>query len=334
MTFDPIGHCIKLPRRVKDEKTGKWETRLEDYLEVKWRLRWFRLEHPHGVVHTEERYVDPESGYARFKAAVSDGEGGSATGHGTETKARFEDYCERAETRALGRALAALGYGTQYAGEDLSEGEHVVDGPVETKAPPTAPTTATPPASAAKSAAVVKPLDKMNHEEAYIACLTELTRLAGSNTPERSEYMRGAFGAAIDHETKLYQLRKTDLQNGLKRLMAYQKEEPPAVPSMASSASEGNGAAGASDADVPDFRPPVSSPVVALPEQPLVVDGHISTSDVRILELYGAHKGQMAFVGEMFQLCQRLPSGHVGVTPVMWEYIVNGIEKRAKEVSA
>src|SRR5262245_5898750 len=278
MTFDPMSHMIKLKRKNREGKI----IREDDYLEVKWRLVWFRSEHPQGVIHTEELYVDPESGYARFKAAVSDGEGGSATGHGTETKARFEDYCERAETRALGRALAALGYGTQYAGEDLSEGEHVVDGPVETKpVPPAGPAAGTPApaptASASKSAAVVKPLDKMNHEEAYIACLTELTRLAGSNTPERSEYMRGAFGAAIDAEPKLYQLRKTDLQNGLKRLITYQKEQPPAVPSMASSASEGNGAVAASDADVPGFRPAGSSPGGPLSGQPLVVDGPTST---------------------------------------------------------
>jgi len=43
---------------------------------------------------------------------------------------RFTHYCERAETRALGRALAALGIGTQFVGQDLTEGEHVADAPV------------------------------------------------------------------------------------------------------------------------------------------------------------------------------------------------------------
>jgi hypothetical protein len=56
--------------------------------------------------------------------------GGQATGYGTETAAGFTDYVERAETRALGRALAALGVGTQFVGQDLTEGEHVVDAPV------------------------------------------------------------------------------------------------------------------------------------------------------------------------------------------------------------
>jgi hypothetical protein len=56
-----------------------------------------------------------------------------ATGYGTEMKADFTDYAERAETRAIGRALALLGFGTQFVGADLTEGEHVADAPV---APP------------------------------------------------------------------------------------------------------------------------------------------------------------------------------------------------------
>ena len=80
---------------------------------------------PARVVTTEEVCVDLERGYARYKATVDDGEGGRATGHGTETAPGFADYVERAETRALGRALAALGIGTQFVGQDLTEGEHV-----------------------------------------------------------------------------------------------------------------------------------------------------------------------------------------------------------------
>jgi len=97
---------------------------------VKWRLCWFRDRYPHGVITTEEVCVDLERGYARYKATVEDSEGGRATGYGTETAADFADYCERAETRALGRALAALGIGTQFVGQDLTEGDHVADAPV------------------------------------------------------------------------------------------------------------------------------------------------------------------------------------------------------------
>src|SRR5882724_159152 len=130
MAFDPQPHLIQLPRKVKDRATGHWTTVYYDYLEVKWRLCWFRDRYPHGHITTEEVCVDLDRGYARYKATVEDGEGGRATGYGTETQADFADYCERAETRALGRALAALGIGTQFVGQDLTEGEHVADAPV------------------------------------------------------------------------------------------------------------------------------------------------------------------------------------------------------------
>jgi hypothetical protein len=82
------------------------------------------------VIETQEVCVDLAQGYARYRAVVSDGQGGQATGYGTEIAAGFADYVERAETRALGRALAALGIGTQFVGQDLTEGEHLVDAPV------------------------------------------------------------------------------------------------------------------------------------------------------------------------------------------------------------
>jgi hypothetical protein len=97
---------------------------------VKWRVLMFREKYPHGVITTEEVYVDLDRGNARYKATVADGEGGSATGYGTETAADFPDFCERAETHALGRALAVLGSDTQFVGQDLTEGEDVADAPV------------------------------------------------------------------------------------------------------------------------------------------------------------------------------------------------------------
>jgi hypothetical protein len=130
MVFDPQPHLIQLPRKVKDKTTGHWTTVYEDYLEVKWRLVMFRDRYPHGTIATEEICVDLDHGYARYKAIVADGEGGTATGYGTERQADFADFCERAETRALGRALAALGIGTQFVGQDLTEGDHVADAPV------------------------------------------------------------------------------------------------------------------------------------------------------------------------------------------------------------
>jgi hypothetical protein len=64
-------------------------------------------------------------------------DGGSATGYGTEVRASFEDFVERAETRSVGRCLALLGFGTPFVGEELSEGAHVADTPVTEDRPST-----------------------------------------------------------------------------------------------------------------------------------------------------------------------------------------------------
>ena len=130
--FDPRAKLIQLPRRVKDPQSGQWVTRLDDYLEVKHRVIWFREKHPHGVITTESLLLDWEQGVAVCQATVEDGEGGKASAMGTETRKSFEDFVEKAGTRAVGRALALLGFGTQFVGEELSEGEHVADAPVTT----------------------------------------------------------------------------------------------------------------------------------------------------------------------------------------------------------
>jgi hypothetical protein len=88
------------------------------YLPVQWRLAWFRAEHPHGRIQTELVHLDLEHGQAVFKAVVEDSSGSLAVGHGSENMRHFANYTERAETKAIGRALAALGFGTQWAQGD------------------------------------------------------------------------------------------------------------------------------------------------------------------------------------------------------------------------
>lgn len=84
-----------------------------EYLDVKWRLVWLRSEHPDAHIITD--LVSNEKNVAVFRAEVSLPSGGRATGYGSESQADFDDYIEKAETKAIGRALAALGYGTQFA---------------------------------------------------------------------------------------------------------------------------------------------------------------------------------------------------------------------------
>lgn len=112
----------------------------KDYLPVAARVKWFRTVHPLGSIETCEVVVDLDRtfpkgggkvfGYARFHATVRDAKG-HVLGQGTktETAANFFDYVEKAETGAIGRALAAAGYGTAID-QDLDEGR-VVDSPRE-----------------------------------------------------------------------------------------------------------------------------------------------------------------------------------------------------------
>jgi hypothetical protein len=120
--FDASKHLTKLK--------GK------DYLEVKFRLQWLRTEQPDAVIDT--KLMEHTFGeFALFKATVSIPEKGMATGWGSETPRDFNDYIEKAETKAIGRALAALGYGTQFCEDhDFGNGAQtaepkVVDSPVE-----------------------------------------------------------------------------------------------------------------------------------------------------------------------------------------------------------
>lgn len=116
MSFNPKQHLTKVK--------GK------DYLEVKWRLVWFREDHPDYRIDTNFLKLDIDQGVAICQATIYDNEGNPlATGTKTEYKVSFFDYVEKSETGAIGRALAALGYGTQFAPE-LEEGDRIVDSPV------------------------------------------------------------------------------------------------------------------------------------------------------------------------------------------------------------
>ena len=112
---------------------GRYLTKVggSDYLEVKWRLVWLRETHPEAIVETE--LMGHEDQVAIFRARVTVPGGGSATGWGTEAYGDFRDYVEKAETKALGRALAALGFGTQFCPDfDFGAAEgRVVDTPVD-----------------------------------------------------------------------------------------------------------------------------------------------------------------------------------------------------------
>ncbi len=111
---------------------GRYLTKVSgsDYLEVKWRLLWLRTTNPDAIIETEMMSHDGQ--FAVFRAKVSIPGGGSATGWGSEQYNDFRDYIEKAETKALGRALAALGFGTQFCPdfEFGADNGRIVDAPI------------------------------------------------------------------------------------------------------------------------------------------------------------------------------------------------------------
>jgi hypothetical protein len=97
-----------------------------DYLPVAARVVWFRRDHPAWSITTALVNLDmrPEKGtpYAIFSATISDDKGNIiATGHKQEDAKGFPDFLEKAETGAIGRALANCGYGTLQC-LDLDDG--------------------------------------------------------------------------------------------------------------------------------------------------------------------------------------------------------------------
>lgn len=100
----------------------------KEYLEVKYRLVWFREDHPDWSIETELISVTDVSAYAR--ATIRDEKSRIiATSHKFESIQGFPDFIEKAETGAIGRALALIGYGTQFCADELDEGKRIVDAP-------------------------------------------------------------------------------------------------------------------------------------------------------------------------------------------------------------
>jgi len=118
--FDPAHYLMQIDGR--------------DYLEVKWRLVWLRSLHPDASIETQ--HIELSNKHAVFKATVTLPSGASASGYGSEATDDFVDFIEKAETKAIGRALGALGFGTQFCDDHDFGGDQqrVVDSPVDFRA--------------------------------------------------------------------------------------------------------------------------------------------------------------------------------------------------------
>lgn len=109
-TFDAPGHMRKIRTR----------NGMQDYLDVKWRIAWLRAEFPTAQIVTEQ--IEGDADHARFSCRITLPNGAVGMGHGSETLQDFPDFYEKAETKAIGRACAVLGYGTDAA-SDFDDGE-------------------------------------------------------------------------------------------------------------------------------------------------------------------------------------------------------------------
>lgn len=120
------------------------------YLDVKYRMLWFRLHRPNGKIDTEIVHVDEKSAVVCCKLYSDRGDPAEqylakSCAQRFISQEKYGDrYLEIAETAAIGRVLAAAGYGTQFCGTadmlsgiiadapvDMTIAEDTASGPVE-----------------------------------------------------------------------------------------------------------------------------------------------------------------------------------------------------------
>lgn len=184
------------------------------YLDVKYRLLWFRLHRPDGKIDTEIIHVDDKSAVVSCKLYENKSDPAEqyiarSCAQRFASQEKFGDrYLEIAETAAIGRVLAAAGYGTQFCGSADMLGDVIADSPIDIAAmedaEPVTPEvsshvvhqvkTSTPaPAPAAPIAAAPAPAPKLETVDDYLNHMTiedaknvivDVGRYAGSKLGE------------------------------------------------------------------------------------------------------------------------------------------------------
>lgn len=96
------------------------DLRGKPYLQVAYRLVWFREDHPDWTIETVLTHFTHE--FAIVEAKILNEQGRLiAQDRKLVTQKSFQAYVEKATTGAIGRALALCGYGTQFDPEEFEE---------------------------------------------------------------------------------------------------------------------------------------------------------------------------------------------------------------------
>lgn len=186
--FNPSEHLRQIERKQR-QPDGSYTTVSNDYLDVKWRLVWFREEHPDGSI-TTDLLSQPGVSPAVVKATVTLENGVTATGFGQCGADDWGDWLEKAETRSIGRPLALLGYGTQFC-EDFDD--IITDAPVE-------PRSQRQPASDGNRPAISDPASPMTPNQRRF--IESLARDAGLDQAALVEMTLQRFDHSFDEVTK------------------------------------------------------------------------------------------------------------------------------------
>ena len=107
------------------------------YLDVKYRMLWFRLHRPNGKIDSEIIHVDEKSAVVCCKLYSDRGDPADqylakSCAQRFVSQEKYGDrYLEIAETAAIGRVLAAAGYGTQFCGATDMLSGIIADAPVD-----------------------------------------------------------------------------------------------------------------------------------------------------------------------------------------------------------
>lgn len=186
------------------------------YLQVADRIVWFRNDYPEGTIETQVVSIDEDRGSAIFRARVATGQGGIAEATGSETLKDFpQGWIEKAESKAVGRALGYLGYGTAAAG--FEEGNRPVDAPRDNRSTPR-PSRPAPAAPAASAPQPQTDLTQLPATEKQVKFARAIAREAGIDEHELTTWTQELYGQDVD------QLNRRDMSTLIEALQRRRNE--------------------------------------------------------------------------------------------------------------